>query len=260
MKSTSAEQLQAHLIQLGLKKGKNLFIHSNMSALGQFSPGPPGLYEILRNLIGQDATIVAPAYRITAPPDEVFDPASSPSLGVGSFSEFLRKRPGVSRSLCPIHSHVFDGPLARGIEARGFVPSFGKGSDFDYLLGKKFYGLFLGCDFQSAGTLVFHAQAIANSIPYREWQVSRRLVRHYVGTGTVEDRAIELPYYARKTGAPREDRRPIERHLLAGGKVNKSATNYGSSLSFDYDVVQGELLELLKARPDICVPPTGPSA
>jgi aminoglycoside N3'-acetyltransferase len=257
MKSFSAEQLREHLRQCGLKKGENLFIHSNMSALGIFPQGPTGLHDILRDVLGEDATIVAPAYRITAPQEEVFDPVNSPSLGVGSFSEFLRRKPSVFRSISPIHSHVFDGPLSAQASNRGLSPSFGAGSDFEFLVGNSFRAFFLGCNFQLAGTLVFHAQAVANSIPYREWQTARR---HILARGTndePQEREVTFPYYARKAGAPRENRAPVESYLMQAGFLTKQDLPYGYSLSFDYDGVQESLLRLFQDNPKICIPDQG---
>jgi aminoglycoside N3'-acetyltransferase len=253
MKSFSAKQIQVHLEQCGLEKGQNLFVHSNMSALGVFVPGPAGLYDILRDILGDAATIVAPAYRITASPDEVFDPANSPSLGVGSFSEFLRRKSGVVRSLSPIHSHVFDGPLSSEVVQRGLSPSFGAGSDFEFLMGKSFRGLFLGCNFQPAGTLVFHAQAHANNIPYRQWETARRHVLTRTTDGNELEAEVTFPYYARKKGAPRENRAPVELALAERGLLCKRELPYGYSLSFDYDIVQAELLQLFKDVPSICL-------
>ena len=194
MKHTDSNALVAHLAELGAEQGRNVVVHSSLPVFGLLEGGPAALYDSLRGLIGADATIAVPAYRLTAPVDEVFKRAGSPSLSVGTFSEFLRKFPGAARSANPLHSHAFVGPLARHFINDLPRASFGPHSDFAFLVEHDFLCLMLGCNLENAGTFVFHSQACANSIPYRSW---RNLSRLCVLNGEDAPRAFEFAYYAR---------------------------------------------------------------
>jgi aminoglycoside N3'-acetyltransferase len=255
MKSTTACELKQHLLQLELKPGSNVFLHSSLSSLGSFEGGVELMYSILRGILGPHGTIAVPAYRLNASADDVFDPPRSPSVGVGVFSEYVRMRTNARRSLNPLHSHAFDGPLSEKINVHAAVASFGPGSDFDFFLREGFRGLLLGCNFESAGTFIFHAQACANNIPYREWQTMRRAVKCYSTDGSAElVKVMDFPYYARKENAPRESRQGIENLLEKRGMLVRKPLVYSNSLSFSYDEVHRELVEMFIENPLASLP------
>jgi aminoglycoside N3'-acetyltransferase len=254
MKATSNHELRDHLQRAGVEQGVNLTIHSNLSAFGLLEGGVSRLYETLREMVGPHGTIAVPAYRIGTPSDEIFDPEKSPSFQVGAFSEYVRKLEGTRRTANPIHSHALQGPLA-DLACRVELPaSFGQTSDFEFFVTNRFKVLFLGCDFENAGTLVFHAQACAGNIPYRSWQTAKRkvMLRSQVDGG---ERVVELafPYYARINGAPKETRRGLERELRAGGLIREAKLPYGASLAFEYAPVHAELLKIFARNPLACV-------
>lgn len=255
MKSTSGQALREHLQRAGVAEDVNLTIHSDLTALGLLEGGVAGLYHTLREIVGPKSTIAVPAYRIGIPPTEIFDLENSPSLHVGALSEYVRKLEGTRRTPNPIHSHALNGPLAGCAGQTELSPSFGKKSDFEFFVTHSFRALFLGCDFENAGTLVCHAQACNGNIPYRSWQMARRKVRlPSQASGEKDIVELEFPYYARIKGAPKETRRGIEHRLRASGLISEVELPYGASLAFDYLTVHTELLKIFAENPLACVP------
>lgn len=249
MKITTRDALVEHLGLLGLKSGMNVVVHSSLAPLGVLAGGLPTAYDALRSIVGGHATIAVPAYRIGAGREEVYDAQDSASLQVGAFSEYVRKLPSSRRSLNPIHSHAFQGPLAETATRAPCPASFGAGSDFEFMIEHGFTALFLGCDFENAGTCVFHAQAVADCIPYREWQQAVRSVTEIDSSGRKIVAVKSFPYYARVAGAPRETRRKLEARLRQDRLLSEASLPYGKSMAFDFPQVHAALVDIFRKDP-----------
>ncbi len=254
MKSTDATSLTEHLTALGVVTGQNIVVHSNLAAFGVLEGGVAGLLQSCRDLIGPGAILAVPTYRLTAPVDEIFDRPQSQSQKVGTFSEHVRLHQASARSCNPLHSHSFLGPQAEIFAGDHVRPSFGPGSDFELLVDAKFRVVYLGCNWHNAGTFVFHAQACANTIPYRSWQnFSRRcnLRRSCNEAGNVQECTFQ--YYARNVGAPRESRWNVENNLRAVKLMQEARLVYGTSMSYDCAMVHCHLKKLFESNPMFCV-------
>jgi aminoglycoside N3'-acetyltransferase len=132
----SREQLAADLRSLGLRRGQDLLVHCSLRRIGPVEAGAATLLDALRDVAGPQATLVVPAqttlnsltsrdfYTAVAGLDEDersryvaampgFDPALTPSHGMGAFAEYLRTRPPAVRSRHPQASFAALGPQAR---------------------------------------------------------------------------------------------------------------------------------------------------
>jgi aminoglycoside 3-N-acetyltransferase len=132
----SLEQLTADLRRLGLRRGQDLLIHSSLRQIGPLKSGATTLLEALLDVAGPAATLVVPSQTplnsltsrdfnaavagldkderarfVAAMPG--FDPAQTPSRGMGAFAEYLRTRPSAVRSHHPQASFAALGPRAR---------------------------------------------------------------------------------------------------------------------------------------------------
>lgn len=250
MKATDRDAMTAHLIALGVAEGRNLVVHSSLAAFGLLQGGMGMLLDCLRDCIGPAATLAVPTYRLSAPVDEVFDRSSSLSLKVGAFSEFVRQIPGAVRSANPLHSHAFMGPLSRGFERDVVRPSFGPGSDFDFFVKEDFLCLCLGCDLENAGTFVFHAQAVADNIPYRAWQNLTRTCSDLLNGQAPQP--CSFGYYARVDGAPREQRKTLEAQMGAAGQLKLAKAVYGKSIAFDCRSACAFMVDAFRRDPMLC--------
>jgi aminoglycoside 3-N-acetyltransferase len=127
--------LAVELRSLGVQPGQDLLVHSSLRKLGPVVGGAETVLNALRQVAGPDATIVVPthtagnsrssrafraatsglsmaehAYYLASMPG--FDPAATPSSGMGAFAEYVRTRPEAVRSSHPQTSFAALGPRA----------------------------------------------------------------------------------------------------------------------------------------------------
>ncbi len=130
------DQLAADFRSLGLQRGQDLLIHCSLRRIGRIDGGAATLLDAINDVTGPEATVVVPTQTTlnsltsrsflaaTAGLDEQerarfvaampgFDPASTPSIGMGAFAEYVRTRPAASRSGHPQASFAAIGPRAR---------------------------------------------------------------------------------------------------------------------------------------------------
>lgn len=171
-------RLADDLWRLGLRPGVNVLINSSLRAIGTVEGGPATVLAALRRVLGPTATIVVPAqtqtnsttsaahrravagmshdeivdYRERFPP---FDPARTPSEGIGAIAEYLRQRPEAFRSSHPTSSFAALGPDAERLTARHPLHShLGPESPLGALAASQAQVLLLGVGF--AKCTAFH--------------------------------------------------------------------------------------------------------
>jgi aminoglycoside 3-N-acetyltransferase len=130
------DRLVADLRSLGLRRGQDLLIHCSLRQVGRIEGRAATLLAAILEVAGPEATLVVPtqttlnsltsraflsatagldahqrARFVAAMPR--FDPASTPSTGMGAFAEHLRTRPSAARSSHPQVSFAAIGPRAR---------------------------------------------------------------------------------------------------------------------------------------------------
>ena len=130
------DQLVADLRSLGLRRGPDLLIHCSLRQVGRIDGGAATLLAAILEVAGPEATLVVPtqttlnsltsraflsatagldaeerARFVAAMPG--FDPARTPSTGMGAFAEHLRTHPSAARSGHPQVSFAAIGPGAR---------------------------------------------------------------------------------------------------------------------------------------------------
>lgn len=124
--------------KLGVSTGATLLVHSSLRSLGWVCGGATSVVQALLDMLGAAGTLVVPAHtadnrdpsRWTDPPvpaawwpvirDNLpgFDPALTPSTGVGVISERVRTWPGAVRSAHPQTSFAALGPRAEWLVER----------------------------------------------------------------------------------------------------------------------------------------------
>jgi aminoglycoside 3-N-acetyltransferase len=131
----SRASLAADLRALGIRPGQVLLVHASARRIGPIRGGAAAVVAALRDVIGPAGTLVVPAmtaensdtsrthlariegktpsqiaaYREMMPP---FDPATSPSTGMGCIAEYVRTMPGAVRSGHPQSSFAALGLVA----------------------------------------------------------------------------------------------------------------------------------------------------
>ena len=125
--------LSRDLRELGVVPGSTVMVHSSLSALGWVVGGAEGVVLALEDALGEEGTLMMPAYSLNAPEparwvrppvpepwwqvirDEgpPFDPDLSPTRRLGAVAETFRHQRGCERSGHPNDSFCARGPNAR---------------------------------------------------------------------------------------------------------------------------------------------------
>ena len=105
------QEIKRSLSLMGIVPGDTLLLHSAMTAIGKVEGGADTVIDAFLETIGEEGTLVMSTLTGWFAP---FDAATSPSA-VGYLSEVFRTRPGVLRSLHPVHSVCAYGKNAKFI-------------------------------------------------------------------------------------------------------------------------------------------------
>jgi aminoglycoside 3-N-acetyltransferase len=131
-------RLQEILNSLGLKKGDILLVSSNIITLLQTLKRNENIsdlnciIDILKNLIGDDGTLLFPTYNWNFCKGELFDYYNTPSM-TGSLSKIALKRRDFKRTKHPIYSFAVWGKYQNLLCSLDNTDSFGPCSPFDFL-------------------------------------------------------------------------------------------------------------------------------
>jgi aminoglycoside 3-N-acetyltransferase len=99
------EQLSSDLLELGVRPGVALLVHSSLRSLGPVPGKAEGVVQGLLDALGPRGTLLMPAlsYETVHADSPVFDVRATPSC-VGGLTEYFRTREGTLRSVHPTHS------------------------------------------------------------------------------------------------------------------------------------------------------------
>jgi aminoglycoside 3-N-acetyltransferase len=187
-------QLAAELRALGLRRGQNLLVHCSMRRLGPVAGGAATLLAALRDVATPDATIVVPAqtagnsltsraFRAATAgldPDERaryvaampgFDPATTPSDGMGAFAEHVRTCPHAWRSAHPQSSFAAVGPgAAAAMSVHDLDCHLGERSPLRWLYDTDAAILLLGVGYSACAAFHLAEYRLPREPPRREYQ------------------------------------------------------------------------------------------
>ena len=104
MQEVTQKQVSTCLKALGIVSGDGLLVHSAVQFLGRPVGGLEIYLDAIREIISPDGTLVVPTFNFGFARGESFDPQSTPSQGMGAFSEFVRQLPDARRTTHPLQS------------------------------------------------------------------------------------------------------------------------------------------------------------
>ncbi len=172
----SRRDLAAALRGAGLSAGDTVFLHVDLDRLGHLEDAAEPsersriVLETMREVLGEQGTLLVPTYTFSFCRYEPFDVQLTPTAGgpwspTASFLEYFRGLPGTVRSADPIHSVAGQGP--RAVELLGDVAAtcFGPGSVFDRLVRSGTKVCMLGLPLEEA-TVRHHSEELAQ-VPFR---------------------------------------------------------------------------------------------
>jgi aminoglycoside 3-N-acetyltransferase len=254
MQLLNHEQLTNAFRQVGLHDGCGLLVHSAVQYLGQpvdglntylkaFDDviGIPGLSNTEESARPKTGTIAVPAFNFGFARGELFDPATTRSIGMGSFSEFIRRHPNSRRTAHPMQSLAVLGYYADDLSSRDTPSAFDPGSVFERMIELDFDLLLLGADIQAVSLMHYSEQRY--QVPYRYWKDFQGTVRTPKG---FEQRTYRM--YVRDLEIDAQlSLHPVQRVLEARGQWQSAALNYGKIASCHmrdfFDVLDEFLLD-----------------
>lgn len=168
MLETRPDQVQTALSVIGIQPGDGLLVHSALQFLGRPASGTGMYLDILLDMLGMGGTLVVPTFNFGFARGTPYDPAETPSQGMGVFSEWVRIQPQSRRTLHPLQSVAAIGQYAQDLAGRDTTSAFDPGSAFERMLDLDFKLLLLGADIQAASMIHYSEQRAA--VPYRYWK------------------------------------------------------------------------------------------
>lgn len=149
-----------HLKKLGIKKGDNITVHSDITSLGIYHKDLPSiLIDVLIKILGKKGTLAFPLYNYELRKKKIINMNKDFSFRENSsLSKFFFKKHKKSRTSSIFHSHLIHGKLKKKFIKNENYNSFGQNSDFDLFYKNNFKLLLLGCDAAKGCTYIHHVE------------------------------------------------------------------------------------------------------
>ncbi|RAU23553.1 hypothetical protein CU669_00135 [Paramagnetospirillum kuznetsovii] len=166
------DELVAAYAELGVERGRLVYLTSDIGKLFTFeTPGKTAVleahYRALLDLIGPEGTLVIPTANLNlCNTDILFDPANTPSHNVGMLSEFIRRQPGVRRSMHPFESYAAVGSLAADIIDDASRHAFGPESPEGRMAERDALSVSIGLYPRFSCSTMHHVEHLM-AVPYR---------------------------------------------------------------------------------------------
>jgi aminoglycoside 3-N-acetyltransferase len=246
MRTYTDDEIRTALSACGIGPGDNVLVHGSLMHLGRMRGASSSdlaarHFEALRAMLGENGTIVVPSFTFAFCRGKAFDPQTSPSEGMGIFSEYVRTRRGARRSAHPMQSVAAIGPAAAVICGAETRSSFDPGGPFDSMVKMGAKGLLLGAPMQSFSLV--HLAEERCAVPYRYW---KEFTAPYGDPPTARSFAM----YVRDLDLdPRLDLSRIEDVLLEDGLIRVAELGAGHLKAFALSDFLDVTLRRLQADP-----------
>lgn len=191
MHNTTLKEIAHGLDQIDLGSEPVVFLHSNLFAFGLIEKGMVGLYALLMEWLGSDATLLMPAFSYHNDPNKPWE-CNRTGAKTGVLTEYFRKQQHVFRSIHPIHSVSAYGKHAQYFTSDIDKSSFGEKSPFAKLYLRNAHNISLGTEFEGGATYLHYVEELLN-VPYRTFV--KIPVAVFDANDTLVDK--EFAYFAR---------------------------------------------------------------
>lgn len=173
MKYIKEKDLADSLRELGLSQGDTVMVHSSLFSLGLLEGFKPAeqaeaYLRILLEMLGEDGTLIAPAFNFGFCKGKPFHRQKTPSSGMGVLSESIRTHKNSIRSKHPMQSVSVSGHQSQWITEPDTESSFSPDGPFHRYIELNGKLLFLGTSIQAAALV--HWVEERQEVPYRHWK------------------------------------------------------------------------------------------
>lgn len=229
MREVTLAQVLEALERVGVQPGDGLLVHSAIQFFGR-PHGGIGIYlSALRKALGLpgQGTLAVPAFNFGFARGQAYNPASTPSEGMGVFPEYIRQQPEAMRTSHPMQSLAILGVHAAELSRLDTASAFDPGSAFERLVELDFKLLLLGADIQAASIVHYSEQRAA--VPYRYWKSFQGQIEtsHTDTTQGVEPQTYRM--FVRDLDLDAHlDLHPIQHALQRRGQWSSTNLNYGT--------------------------------
>ncbi len=222
MQEINQETFQSCLQELCIQAGDGLLVHSAVQFLGK-PVGGIGMYlDALLAAIGPQGTLAVPTFNFAFAKGEAYDPKTTPSAGMGAFSEYVRQQPQALRTSHPMQSLAILGNHTQELALRDTPSAFDPGSAFERMLELDFKLLLLGADESAISMLHYSEQRF--QVPYRYWKDFTGKVRY----GSQWKEATYRMYVRDLAINPQLTLAPVRAEMERKGIWKSVSLNYGS--------------------------------
>ena len=177
MTNINKGNIQKILDKIRIKKNDKILVYSNLLALGQYNSNLPKL--IINNLkkkVGINGEIIMPTYFFKKSKKIIKPQIDKKTNGILAYYFFKREKK-IFQSNSLFHSHIGYSKSFCVHARNSKYFSFGKGSDFDFFLKKKFKILSIGLNPSKFLTYLHHVEELLK-VSHRKWiYISRKLVK-----------------------------------------------------------------------------------
>ncbi|MEK6256763.1 MAG: AAC(3) family N-acetyltransferase [Chloroflexota bacterium] len=221
MNSVTKQQVIEIFHALDIVPGDGLLVHSALQFLG-LPQGGEGMYlEALQSVIGSQGTIAVPTFNFAFAKGEDYDPLTTPSVGMGAYSEYVRQRPEALRTTHPMQSLAVIGAHAQDLAGRDTPSAFDDRSAFARMLELDYKLVLLGADIEASS--IAHYSELRAEVPYRYWKdfTGRILLNNNWETCTYRMFVRDLEINPLLTGVP------VQALLESKGQWTSEPLNYG---------------------------------
>ncbi|MEB3204369.1 MAG: AAC(3) family N-acetyltransferase [Candidatus Sericytochromatia bacterium] len=234
MRRVSGAQVAEALDNLGLGAGDHVMVHSSILPFGLPEAGVATFLGPLLAAVGPRGTIVAPTFTFGFIRTGVYDVADTPSVGMGTLAEAIRRHPSSHRSRHPIQSISAIGAMARELSSLETPSAYGPGSAFERLVEQDFRILLLGAAPNHIS--VSHLSEERAKVPYRFAKTVEGVARLASGEAP---KSGKWSFYARYLDIdifPAREDEVVERLVAAGSwrtaELQGVPVQLGSSRAF----------------------------
>ena len=247
----SLQDITKALLDIGISKGDDVFIHSNLGFFGILEGCRSGeqlcesFLTVIQSVIGDEGTIVTPTFSYSYCHNEVFDPYQT-KTNCGMLSEYMRKTYPNNRTMDPNFSVCGVGKRMAEYMQCNVHEAFGKDSFWEKFM--RHDGKIICMNFDSGSTFVHFIERSNN--------VSYRYNKAFNGKTVIRD-AVKKDYAVHFVFDEADDAPSMERvdELCKKHHISKQVNlGKGTILAFSTQEYYDFFTNLLRVRPRVlCV-------